>query len=408
MVRYAFVKEQMVRPGGVYPKYGAVDRDYYGSEYDGFQDVFTMALYSNLECGRFGLAHDIFDNYFSDFTDSQGMINMRGPETAQFGLTLFLLARYFELTGDKTLMIKHREKIEATAALLAELQDEALKLPAAEVVLATFEHGDPHLASERPGGGRDLLGEQLLLQGLGRGRDHDPTAGRERRQQVGEALAGARARLGDEMLARLERELHRRSERSLLRPRLEADESGGERAARGERLVHGRQGYGCERLSRLFGNAAFARESKKISSDKSEDPPELSAGSSESEDLPDPTGGSYRRGIVRVNPRRAKKSRSLRDFSRAPGAGRRAASERPSPAVGLCLVQDAFGAGGSLAATLPGFAPRPEQAALAEAVAFALASGEHLIAEAGTGTGKSLAYLLPALESGRPSRSRRW
>lgn len=129
MVRYAFVKEQMVRPGGVYPKYGAVDRDYYGSEYDGFQDIFTMALYANLECGRFDLAHDIFDNYFSDFTDSKGMINMRGPETAQFGLTLFLIARYYQLTGDKTLLIKHREKIEATATLLAELQDEALKLP---------------------------------------------------------------------------------------------------------------------------------------------------------------------------------------------------------------------------------------------------------------------------------------
>ncbi len=64
-------------------------------------------------------------------------------------------------------------------------------------------------------------------------------------------------------------------------------------------------------------------------------------------------------------------------------------------------MQPAFAAGGSLAATLPGFAPRPEQAALAEAVAFALATGEHLVAEAGTGTGKSLAYLLPALESGR-------
>jgi hypothetical protein len=132
MVRYAFVKEQMERPGGVYPKYGAVDRDYYGSEYDGFQDIFTMALYANLECGRFDQAHDIFDNYFSDFTDDKGMINMRGPETAQFGLTLFLLARYFDLTRDKTLMIKHRLKIEATATLLAELQDEALKLPAGD------------------------------------------------------------------------------------------------------------------------------------------------------------------------------------------------------------------------------------------------------------------------------------
>ena len=128
MVRYAFVKEQMVRPGGTYPKYGAVDRDYYGPEYDGFQDTFTMALYSNLECGRFDLARDIFDNYFSDFTDGEGMINMRGPETAQFGLTLFLIARYYQLTGDKSLLLKHRGKIEATARLLAELQDESLKL----------------------------------------------------------------------------------------------------------------------------------------------------------------------------------------------------------------------------------------------------------------------------------------
>jgi len=132
MVRYAFVKEQMVRPGGVYPKYGAVDRDYYGPEYDGFQDIFTMALYANLECGRFALAHDIFDNYFTDFTDDKGMVNMRGAETAQFGLTLFLIARYYQLTGDKSLLIKHRAKIEATATLLAELQDESLKLPATD------------------------------------------------------------------------------------------------------------------------------------------------------------------------------------------------------------------------------------------------------------------------------------
>ena len=129
MVRYAFVKEQIVRPGGIYPKYGAVDRDYYGPEYDGFQDTFTMALYANLECGRFQLARDIFDNYFTDFTDSNGMVNMRGAETAQFGLTLFLINRYFQLTGDRTLVIKHRQKIEATAALLVELHDESLRLP---------------------------------------------------------------------------------------------------------------------------------------------------------------------------------------------------------------------------------------------------------------------------------------
>ena len=51
-------------------------------------------------------------------------------------------------------------------------------------------------------------------------------------------------------------------------------------------------------------------------------------------------------------------------------------------------------------------AARREQAALAAAVERALATGEHLVAEAGTGTGKSLAYLIPALESGSASSSR--
>jgi hypothetical protein len=32
MTKFAMAKELLVRPGGVYPKYGAVDRDYYGSE----------------------------------------------------------------------------------------------------------------------------------------------------------------------------------------------------------------------------------------------------------------------------------------------------------------------------------------------------------------------------------------
>ena len=128
MTKYAFVKEQMVRPGGVYPKYGAVDRDYYGPEYDGFQDIFTSSFYANMEWGRFEMAHDVFDNYFSDFVDDKGMINMRGAETAQFGLTLSLIAKYFHYTQDQALLLKHREKIEATAAVLTELHDESRRL----------------------------------------------------------------------------------------------------------------------------------------------------------------------------------------------------------------------------------------------------------------------------------------
>src|SRR4051812_2504475 len=64
-------------------------------------------------------------------------------------------------------------------------------------------------------------------------------------------------------------------------------------------------------------------------------------------------------------------------------------------------MHDTFGPGGALAAALPAFEPRREQAVLAAAVERALATGEHLVAEAGTGTGKSLGYLIPALESGQ-------
>ncbi|MDP6679835.1 MAG: ATP-dependent DNA helicase, partial [Verrucomicrobiota bacterium] len=40
---------------------------------------------------------------------------------------------------------------------------------------------------------------------------------------------------------------------------------------------------------------------------------------------------------------------------------------------------------------------RPEQQEMAVAVAKALKGGQHLIVEAGTGVGKSLAYLVPAI-----------
>ena len=128
MVRHAFARELVTRPDGTYPKYGAVDRDYYGNEYDGFQDTFTSSLYANLEWGRFTQAAAVLDEYFTDFVQPNGMINMRGAETAQFGLTLSLLARYFHYTRDAALLDKHRVKIEATAQILLELHDESLRL----------------------------------------------------------------------------------------------------------------------------------------------------------------------------------------------------------------------------------------------------------------------------------------
>jgi ATP-dependent DNA helicase DinG len=64
-------------------------------------------------------------------------------------------------------------------------------------------------------------------------------------------------------------------------------------------------------------------------------------------------------------------------------------------------LDELFGADGPLARNLPGYAPRAEQAAMAGHVAAALEQRETLIVEAGTGTGKTFAYLVPALTSGR-------
>jgi ATP-dependent DNA helicase DinG len=63
--------------------------------------------------------------------------------------------------------------------------------------------------------------------------------------------------------------------------------------------------------------------------------------------------------------------------------------------------EEIFGAEGPLATAIPGFATRDEQIAMAEQVWQALRSQGRLIVEAGTGTGKTFAYLVPALLSGR-------
>ena len=64
-------------------------------------------------------------------------------------------------------------------------------------------------------------------------------------------------------------------------------------------------------------------------------------------------------------------------------------------------LEDIFGQGGPLERALPDFRVRREQLRMAERVAAALAAGETLVVEAGTGTGKTFAYLVPALLSGK-------
>lgn len=60
-----------------------------------------------------------------------------------------------------------------------------------------------------------------------------------------------------------------------------------------------------------------------------------------------------------------------------------------------------LGAGGRLASVVSAHEERPQQLEMARRVARALDEHHHLLAEAGTGTGKTLAYLLPAVLSGR-------
>jgi ATP-dependent DNA helicase DinG len=77
---------------------------------------------------------------------------------------------------------------------------------------------------------------------------------------------------------------------------------------------------------------------------------------------------------------------------------------RPAAATEPSLVAEeitrAFAAGGALAAAVPGFVPRPSQADMAATVHRAILDGATLVAEAGTGTGKTFGYLVPALLAG--------
>lgn len=64
-------------------------------------------------------------------------------------------------------------------------------------------------------------------------------------------------------------------------------------------------------------------------------------------------------------------------------------------------VARALGPDGELAAEVSGFTPREAQQDMADAVAAAVEGGDTLVVEAGTGIGKTFAYLAPALLSGR-------
>ena len=72
-------------------------------------------------------------------------------------------------------------------------------------------------------------------------------------------------------------------------------------------------------------------------------------------------------------------------------------ADPPSP-LDIDEVVAALDDGGALAARFPGYERRTQQLDMTASVARALSEGRHLLVEAGTGTGKSLAYLVPAVQ----------
>ena len=73
----------------------------------------------------------------------------------------------------------------------------------------------------------------------------------------------------------------------------------------------------------------------------------------------------------------------------------------------IALISDAFSKGGTLAKAISGFSPRQAQTDMALDVADAIDNQSSLIVEAGTGTGKTFAYLIPAFLSLDPKKPKK-
>src|SRR5258705_11914892 len=69
-------------------------------------------------------------------------------------------------------------------------------------------------------------------------------------------------------------------------------------------------------------------------------------------------------------------------------------------------MEEIFGPEGLIAQAHPEYEHRPGQIEMAQAVMRAFEDRKHLIVEAGTGTGKTLAYLVPAVAAALGGRGR--
>lgn len=126
MARHSLVRDMITRMD-VWPKYGVYDKNYGGSEHDGFPDTFNADTAAMLEWGQLGLAGQFIDNYFGKFVRDDGSILYRGPETGQYGRMLTVAAQYANYGGATQILLKNRSRIDGIAKLLLSLRREALR-----------------------------------------------------------------------------------------------------------------------------------------------------------------------------------------------------------------------------------------------------------------------------------------
>lgn len=82
-------------------------------------------------------------------------------------------------------------------------------------------------------------------------------------------------------------------------------------------------------------------------------------------------------------------------------SAKKMANKNSTAEKAMVTMADVFGPGGMLEKCHPGYEFRAAQLEMAEMVDEAFARHQHALIEAGTGTGKTLAYLVPAIRSGR-------
>ena len=110
--RHSVARIMITRRDKYHPRYGAPPL-YYASCCDGFQDVFAADMAVFLEWGLLPSAAGVLDNFFTFYMRRHAVVNYRGPEIAQYGRTLTLIAQYYRMSGgDPTgLLLKHALKI---------------------------------------------------------------------------------------------------------------------------------------------------------------------------------------------------------------------------------------------------------------------------------------------------------